>query len=84
MTDTPHYSQARIALYLAVRATGVPDQFAGPIVDEALAFAARAASDYLTTVPTADRVEVRDHRSTRLWAENPDRAQVSALGAKPR
>lgn len=70
-TDSPHYHQARVALYLAIRATGVPDQFASPIADEALAFAARAASDYLGSVPVADRVVVTDHRGTRLAAENP-------------
>ena len=80
--DSPHYHQARVALYMAIRATGVPDVAAGPIADEALAFAARAAGDWLSTAPVADRVVVTDHRSTRLAAESPDmhRAQVAALG----
>ena len=86
--SSPHYNDARVALYLAIRAAGVPDQFAGPIADEALAFAARAAADYLTTAPVADRVIVRDHRGTRLAAEAPDpgardEAQLRAL-ATPR
>lgn len=84
MKDNPHYPGARLGIDLLLRAAGVPDAIASGIADEALNHAARAASDYLTATPTADRVEVRDHRGTRLAAENPDmhRAQVRDLGSK--
>lgn len=82
MKDSPHYPGARLGIYMLLRAAGVPDAIAGGIADEVLTHAARAASDYLGSVPVADRVVVTDHRSTRLAAESPDmhRAQVAALG----
>lgn len=58
----------------------VPDA----LIPAVLARLAPLVVQAMDATPTADRVEVRDHRGTRLWAENPDRAQVSALGAKPR
>ena len=87
MKDNPHYSEARVALDLLLRAAGVPDAIANGFADEALTHAARAASDYLTATPTADRVIVRDHRSTRLAAEAPDpgardEAQLRALAGR--
>lgn len=82
MKDSPHYPGARLGIYMLLRAAGVPDAIAGGIADEVLTHAARAAGDWLSTAPVADRVVVTDHRRTHLAAEHPDlhRAQVAALG----
>lgn len=70
MSDSPLYPEARAILFLLLRRAHVPEALANQGVamalDQLAAFAAEHGS-----VPTADQVIVRDHRSTRLAAENP-------------
>ena len=70
MNENPLYPEARAILFLLLRRAHVPEQRANQgvavLLDEAAAFAAEHGS-----APVADAVVVRDHRSTRLAAENP-------------
>ena len=68
MKDSPAYHAAHVALYQLIRHAGLPDAAASIMADGVLSQLAEICERH---PDRAERVIVRDHRSTRLSAENP-------------
>ena len=68
MKDSPIYGEAHVVLYRLARHAGIPDTVASILSEQILAQFADVCSRH---PDRAEVVVVRDHRSTRLAAENP-------------
>ena len=77
MKDSPAYHAAHVALYQLIRHAGLPDTVAVIMADGVLSQLAEVCERH---PDRAKRVIVRDHRSTRLAAENPTLHEAGERG----